>query len=144
MYRIQHILEVLLHAAELQQHFCHGRRVVCRKVWQWSDRLRGESRDFPHHFLNRGMQEGIPLARRVVCYEELLVNAFRHVRLLEEAVQLALHREEACLVGALHVRISGLNCSQVGGYLFPGMHGATLTFLDLLHKSFDVAIHVGE
>jgi hypothetical protein len=82
--------------------------------------------------------------RHIVCHEELLVNAFRWVRLLEEAIQLALHHEEACLVGVFCIHVSGLSCGQVGGHLFPGVRGATLAFLELLRKAFDAAIHVGK
>jgi hypothetical protein len=44
----------------------------------------------------------------------------------------------------LHICVASHYCGQVGCYLFLGLRGASLAFLELLHKAFDAAIHKGE
>jgi hypothetical protein len=59
------------------------------------------------------------MARCLVGFQELIVDMCSCIRLLEKVIQLALHREEAFLVSALRVHVSGHNHIQVEAHRLP-------------------------
>jgi hypothetical protein len=106
--------------------------------------LRSLFRDLSHRLFDRGLQEGIFFMQYAVGFQELVVDMFSCIRLLEKVIQLAVHREEAFLMSALHIHFSGHNCIQAEAHYVPELRVRSRAFLQLLCKALVTAIHKGE
>jgi hypothetical protein len=72
----------------------------------------------------------------VVCFEKFIVDMFCHLQLLEEVVQLALHRKEVCLFGMSYIGPVGYDPIQFCQYLVQELYAR---FLGILNGVFEFA-----